>query len=74
MGAVRCLEISFASIDHYSLKQSGRQWAGPLVDTVIEYGMEQCRTGPRVFGMVEDGKVELIMVVQVDDIVIAGSD
>ena len=28
----------------YGLKQSGRQWAGLLVETVVEYGMEQCRT------------------------------
>ena len=25
----------------YGLKQSGRQWAGLLVETVVEYGMEQ---------------------------------
>ena len=36
--------------------------------------MEQCRTDPCVFRMVADGKVELIMAVHVDDIVIAGSD
>ena len=58
----------------YGLKQSGRQWAGLLVETVVEYGMEQCRTDPCVFRMVVDGKVELIMAVHVDDIVIAGSD
>ena len=51
-----------------------RQWAGLLVETVVEYGMEQCRTDPCVFRMVADGKVELIMAVHVDDIVIAGSD
>ena len=58
----------------YGLKQSGRQWAGLLVDTVVEYGMEQCRTAPCVFRMVVDGKVELIMAVHLDDIVITGSD
>ena len=58
----------------YGLKQSGRQWAGLLVETVVEYCMEQCRTDPCVFRMVVDGKVELIMAVHVDDIVIAGSD
>ena len=56
------------------LKQSGRQWAGLLVETVVEYGMKQCRTDPRVFRMVVDGKVELIMAAHVDDIEIAGSD
>ena len=60
--------------DRYGLKQSGRQWAGLLVETVVEYGMEQCRTDPCVFCMVVDGKVQLIMAVHVDDIVIAGSD
>ena len=35
--------------------------------------MEQCRTDPCVIRMVVDGKVELIVAVQVDDIVIAGS-
>ena len=58
----------------YGLNQSGRQWAGLLVETVVEFGMEQSRTDPCVFRMVVDGKVELIMAVHVDDIVIAGSD
>ena len=58
----------------YSLKQSGRQWAGLLVETVVEYGMEQCRIDPCVFRMVVDGKVELIVAVHVDDIVIVDSD
>ena len=58
----------------YGLKQSGRQWAGLLVATVVEYDMEQSRTDPCVFRMVVDGKVELIMAVHVDGIVNAGSD
>ena len=58
----------------YGLNQSGRQWAGFLVETVVDHGMEQCRTYPCVFRMVVDGKVELIMVVHVHDVVIAGSD
>ena len=41
---------------------------------MVEYGMEQCRTDPCVFRMVVDCKVQLIMAVHVDDIVIAGSD
>ena len=36
--------------------------------------MEQSRTDPCVVSMVVDGKVEVIMAVHVDDIVIAGSD
>ena len=42
----------------YDLKKSGRRWAGPLVETVVEFGMEQSRTDPCVFRMVVDGKVE----------------
>ena len=33
----------------HGLKQSGRQWAGLLVETVVEYGMEQCTTDLCVF-------------------------
>ena len=44
------------------------------VDTVVEYDMGQCGYGPCMPRMVVDGKVELIIVVHVDDIVIAGSD
>ena len=58
----------------YGLKQGRRQWAGLLVETVVEYGMEQCRIDPCVFRMVVDGKVELIVAVHVDDIVIVDSD
>ena len=36
--------------------------------------MEQSRTDPCVFRMFVDSKIELIMAVHVDDIVIAGSD
>ena len=48
--------------------------AGLLVETVVEFGMEQSSTDPCVFRMVVDGKAELSMAVHVDDIVIAGSD
>ena len=58
----------------HGLNQSGRQWAGILIETVVEYGVEQCSTDPCVFRMVVDGHVELIMAIHVDDIVIAGSD
>ena len=51
----------------YGQEQSGRQWAGLLVETVVEHVMEQCRTDPCVFRMVVDGKVKLIMAVHVDD-------
>lgn len=29
----------------YGLEQSGRRWAGPLEEIVVEYGMKQCGTG-----------------------------
>ena len=44
------------------------------MDTVVEYGVEQCRTEPCVFRIVIDDDVDLMMTVHVDDIVIAGSD
>ena len=56
----------------YGLNQSRRQWAG--VENVVEYGMEQSRTDPCVFRMVVDGKVEMIMAVHVDNLVIARAD
>ena len=36
--------------------------------------MEQCRTDPRVFRMIVDGKVEFIMTIHLDDIGIPGSN
>ena len=53
----------------FSLTQSGRQWVGVLVEIVVEYDMEQCRTDPCVFHMLVDGKVEP----HVEDIVISSS-
>ena len=73
-----CVDVS-GKIVHlnrslYGPKKSGRQWARLLVETVVEYGMEQYRTDPCVFRMVVDGKVELIMAIHLDTIMIAGSD
>ena len=45
-----------------------------FAETVVEYGMEPCRSDPCVFRMVVNGKVELIMVAHVDGIVVTGSD
>ena len=65
-GMIVCLNRSL-----YGLNHSGRQWAGRLlVETVVEFSMEQCRTDPCVLRMVVDGTVELTMAVQVDDTVI----
>ena len=45
-----------------------------LVDTVVEYVIEQCRADPCVFRMVVDVKVKLIMAIHVDDILGADSE
>ena len=58
----------------YRVEQSRRQQAGLMVEAVVEYGMDQCGTDPCAFRMVVDGKVELIMAIHADDIVIAGSN
>ena len=52
-------------------KRSGRQWAGLLVETVVEHGMEQCMSDPCGFSVIADGKVELMMAVHVENIAIA---
>ena len=55
----------------HGLKQSGRQWTGLLVETVVEYGMAQRTIDLCIFRTFVDGKVE--MTVHRDDIVIGGS-
>ena len=58
----------------YGPKQSGRRWAGSPVETVVKYGMERRSTNPCVFRVVVDGKIEMMMAVHVDEIVIIGPD
>lgn len=58
----------------HGLKRSGRQWARLLAATVVEYGMEQCRTDQCDFRMVVDRRVKSMLAVHADVIVIAGSN
>lgn len=43
----------------HGLKQSGWQWFGLPVETVVAYAMAQCRADPCVFRMAIEGKVLL---------------
>ena len=67
-------KIARRNRSQYGLNQSERQWAGLPVETEVQFGMEQSRTDPCVFRKIVDGKVELIMAVHVDDIVLTGSN
>ena len=57
----------------YGLKQSRRQWANLLAETLVKYGLEQCKADPCVFRKVVARRVEMIVGVYVDDIMVAGS-
>ena len=41
---------------------------------MVKYAMEQCRSDPYVFPVILGVKVELIMAIHVDNIVVAASD
>ncbi|CAB1104429.1 unnamed protein product [Ectocarpus sp. CCAP 1310/34] len=56
------------------LKQSGRQWGYHAADTLVENGFEQCKADPCVFRKMVDEVVVMIIVVYLDDILVAGSD
>ncbi|CAB1120751.1 unnamed protein product [Ectocarpus sp. CCAP 1310/34] len=58
----------------YGLKQSGRQWGYHAADTLVENGFEPCKADPCVFRKMVDGVVVMIVVIYVDDILVAGSD
>ncbi|CAB1108043.1 unnamed protein product [Ectocarpus sp. CCAP 1310/34] len=58
----------------YGLKQSGRQWGYHAADTLVENGFEQCKADPCVFRKMVDEVVVMIIVIYVDDILVAGSD
>ncbi|CAB1105704.1 unnamed protein product [Ectocarpus sp. CCAP 1310/34] len=57
----------------YGLKQSGRQWYH-AANTLVENGFEQCKADPCVFRKMVDEVVVMIIVIYVDDILVAGSD
>lgn len=56
----------------HGLKHAGRQWNSRAVDELVDYGMEQRKTAPYVFGNTAVEKVFLILSVHVEDIVAAG--
>ncbi|CAB1116999.1 unnamed protein product [Ectocarpus sp. CCAP 1310/34] len=58
----------------YGLKQSGRQWGYHAADTLVENKFEQCKADPFVFRKMIDKVVVMIIVIYVDDILVAGSD
>ena len=49
MHEITCQETASLNRSLHDLKQSEWKWAGLLVETVVEYDMEQCRTDPCVF-------------------------
>ncbi|CAB1096091.1 unnamed protein product [Ectocarpus sp. CCAP 1310/34] len=58
----------------YGLKQSGRQWGYHAADTLVENGFEQFKADPCEFRNMVDEVVVMIIVIYVDDILVAGSD
>ncbi|CAB1096840.1 unnamed protein product [Ectocarpus sp. CCAP 1310/34] len=58
----------------YGLKQSGREWWFEAADALIENGYEQCRVDPCVFRKVVDGEVVGLIVIYVDDILVAADE
>ncbi|CAB1111664.1 unnamed protein product [Ectocarpus sp. CCAP 1310/34] len=58
----------------YGLKQSGREWGFEAADALIENGYEQCRVDPCVFRKVVDGEVVGLIVIYVDDIIVAADE
>ncbi|CAB1103274.1 unnamed protein product [Ectocarpus sp. CCAP 1310/34] len=58
----------------YGLKQSGREWGFEAADALIENGYEQCRVDPCVFRNVVDGEVVGLIVIYVDDILVAADE
>ncbi|CAB1110128.1 unnamed protein product [Ectocarpus sp. CCAP 1310/34] len=58
----------------YGLKQSGREWGFEAADALIEDGYEQYRVDPCVFRKVVDGEVVGLIVIYVDDILVAADE
>ena len=59
----------------YGIKQAGRQWSRLLCKTLVEdVGMIQCGADPCVFKLEDAGKVKVILVVHVDDILVGGPE
>ncbi|CAB1117896.1 unnamed protein product [Ectocarpus sp. CCAP 1310/34] len=58
----------------YGLKQSGREWGFEAADALMENAYEQCRFDPCVFRKVVDGEVVGLIVIYVDDILVAADE
>ena len=57
----------------YGLKQAGRRWTIRLGDVIArKIGMEQCKADPRVFRLIRDGVVVIIVCVHADYITVVG--
>ena len=57
----------------YGLKQASRSWNELLVSKRRKYGLEQCQVDPCIFRLRDHkGKVEIMMAIHVDDMVVAG--
>ncbi|CAB1104728.1 unnamed protein product [Ectocarpus sp. CCAP 1310/34] len=60
------------NLNHWDVKQA--QWGYHAADTLVENGFEQCKADPCVFRKMVDEVVVMIIVIYVDDILVAGSD
>ena len=56
----------------YGLKQASRQWYHHLGQCLERLGFEQCLADPCVLRLMENGIVSLLVVVHVDDLLVAG--
>ena len=54
------------------MKQAGRTFNALLVNTVVGYGLEQCKTDPCVLRLMKDETVILMVAVHVDDLFVVG--
>ena len=56
----------------YGLKQASRTWHSHLMTCLQRLGFEQCLADVCVFSLIEDGRVTITAVVDVDDIFAVG--
>lgn len=57
----------------YGLKQASRQWFLKLLTTIYSFGFEKSHNDPSLFIRLQDG-IFIVILVYVDDIIIASSD
>ena len=58
----------------YGLKQRGLLWNDLLVDKLVSvHGKGQCMADPCVFRLIREGKLVLILAVDIDDMAVAGT-